>query len=77
MPAKLSLPDRPSLDWLRKHSKRALLEMRRHKKSTTLACAQLEVARRYGFASWKRLKTHVDSVASQPQQSKLGDGCSG
>ncbi|GLX93840.1 ankyrin repeat domain-containing protein [Herbidospora sp. NBRC 101105] len=70
------LPDDPSIAWLRKQAK-TLLRQARSKESTelvaefhprpprtlTLSDAQLVVARMYGFASWPRLKHHLDTVA--------------
>ena len=38
-----------------------------------LSDAQLIIAREYGFASWARLKAHVDASASIPQNRFVGD----
>jgi ankyrin repeat protein len=54
----LELPDQPSLEQLRKQAK----DLRRAE-GIGLSAAQLAVARRYGFASWTRLKRHVEVVA--------------
>jgi ankyrin repeat protein len=62
-----SLPDHPDLDWLRKQAKRRLQELRRDNPSAKLAAAQLDLARRYGFPSWRALKAHVDSLAVDGQ----------
>jgi ankyrin repeat protein len=51
------LPQEPSLEQLRKQAK----ELRRAE-GIALSAAQLMVARRYGFASWTRLKRHVEVV---------------
>lgn len=59
--APLSLPDAPDLDWLRKQAKRRLAALRRATPGARLAEAQLDVARRYGFPSWRALKAHVDA----------------
>jgi ankyrin repeat protein len=56
----MPLPDPPNLDWLKKHAKRRLTELRARNATATLAEAQLDVAREYGFASWRALKRHVD-----------------
>ena len=53
----LELPDQPSLEQLRKQAK----DLRRAE-GIGLSAAQLAVARRYGFASWTRLKRHVEFV---------------
>jgi ankyrin repeat protein len=58
----LSLPDAPNLDWLRKQAKRRLGELRKANPATRLADAQLDVARQYGFSSWRALKAHIDSL---------------
>lgn len=57
-----SLPARPSLDWLRKRAREALTELRRARPAAKLADAQLAVARRHGFPSWRALKAHVDEL---------------
>ena len=66
-PAPLSLPDNPNLDWLRKQAKRRLAELREANADAQLADAQFELARQYGFSSWRALKTHVDSLTVDGQ----------
>ena len=61
------LPLRPDLDWLRKAAKKRLAELRRADAAAKLHHAQLEIARDYGFASWRALKTHVDAVSLDGQ----------
>jgi ankyrin repeat protein len=56
----LSLPARPSLEWLRKTAKDKLKQLRTEKPSAVLAEAQLLLARDYGFDSWRKLKRHVE-----------------
>jgi hypothetical protein len=52
------LPDNPHLGQLRKQAKQL------HRSAgIPLAAAQLAVARRHGFASWPRLKQHLELVA--------------
>jgi len=53
-----SLPDRPNLRHLKDEAK-ALL---RAGEVASLSQAQFKIARLYGFASWPKLKAHVDSV---------------
>jgi ankyrin repeat protein len=55
MPA---LPDRPSLEHLRKQAK-----ARRRARGIALSQAQHELARDYGFPSWPRLVDHVNALA--------------
>jgi ankyrin repeat protein len=58
----LSLPDNPNLEWLRKRAKLHLDELRQTKPDAKLAAAQLDLARQYGFSSWRALKSHIDSL---------------
>ena len=51
----MPLPDNPNLDWLRKQAKRRLTELRNANPSAQLADAQFDLAREYGFASWRAL----------------------
>src|SRR5262245_58758639 len=57
-----ALPARANLDWLRKAAKQHLRTMRLQRREAKLAEAQYAVARQYGFASWRKLKSHVDSL---------------
>jgi ankyrin repeat protein len=57
-----SLPDAPNLDWLRKQAKRRLQALRAVDSTAKLAEAQFDLARQYGFASWRALKAHVESL---------------
>jgi hypothetical protein len=52
------LPERPDLRWLRKRAKAE------RKPGERLAHAQLAVAHRYGFASWRALVAHVEQLRS-------------
>ncbi|MGH7505807.1 MAG: ankyrin repeat domain-containing protein, partial [Longimicrobiales bacterium] len=58
------LPDRPSLEYLRKLAKERLRALRRTQPGARLAEAQLAIAREYGFASWRALKGEVDRRTS-------------
>src|SRR6185436_4850071 len=51
-----SLPDKPSLEQLRKQAK----DLQSKGEKQSLAAAQHAVARMYGFASWPKLKSHVE-----------------
>src|SRR5262245_58753146 len=57
-----SLPDAANIDWLRKQAKRRLKELRETRPDAQLSDAQFELARQYGFASWRALKTHIDAL---------------
>ncbi|MEO8701359.1 MAG: ankyrin repeat domain-containing protein [Kofleriaceae bacterium] len=50
-----SLPVRPDLGWLRKRAKA-------ERGTGTLAAAQLAIARRYSFTSWRALVVHVEQI---------------
>jgi len=54
----MKLPDRPNLRHLRDQAK----DLVRAGGSASLADAQLQIARQYGFASWPKLKQHVESL---------------
>jgi len=52
------LPDRPSL----RHLKGQAKDLLKNGEARTLTHAQYKIARLYGFASWPKLKAHVDSL---------------
>jgi predicted enzyme related to lactoylglutathione lyase len=54
------LPERPSLEYLKKLAKQRLQELRRTDSEAKLANALLDVAREYGFTSWRALKAQID-----------------
>jgi len=54
------LPERASLEYLKKLAKDRLEELRRADPLAKLAAAQLTVAREHGFPSWRALKLEVD-----------------
>jgi ankyrin repeat protein len=54
------LPARPSLEFLKKLAKQEVAALRKQGKTISLATAQLSLARKYGFRSWRKLKAHVD-----------------
>lgn len=58
--ASSNLPDRASLEYLKKLAKERLRELRRSDPNARLAAAQLAVAREHGFASWRALKAEVE-----------------
>jgi ankyrin repeat protein len=66
-PAPKALPEAPNLEWLRKEAKRRLAELRNAKPETQLAEAQFEIAKQYGYSSWRTLKAHVDSLSVEGQ----------
>jgi hypothetical protein len=60
------LPDRPHLDHLKNQAKERLQLLRRSDPHAQLADAQHVIAREYGFASWPKLKAHVEAVVLAP-----------
>lgn len=58
------LPDRPSLEYLKKEAKDLLRSLQQQRLDAKLADAQHALARQYGFASWPRLKKHVEGPTS-------------
>ncbi|MBI1876481.1 MAG: ankyrin repeat domain-containing protein [Acidobacteria bacterium] len=54
------LPERASLEYLKKRAKDRLQELRRADPRATLATALLSVARDHGFSSWRSLKAELD-----------------
>ncbi len=63
----LPLPETPNLEWLRKSAKHHLEELRKSNPDAQLADAQFDVAKQYGFPSWRALKSHVDSLTIDGQ----------
>jgi ankyrin repeat protein len=59
-PIQRPLPDRPDLRHLKDQAK----DLFRSGEAQSLTDAQFKIARSYGFASWPKLKVHVDSVIS-------------
>jgi hypothetical protein len=57
------LPVHANLDHLKKQAKELLRDLQRHDPGAILADAQHQLAREYGFASWPRLKSHVQAAA--------------
>ncbi len=57
-----ALPARPSLEHLKNEAKQRLKALRGQDPHAKLATAQLAVARDYGFASWRQLKSHVEQA---------------
>lgn len=60
-----TLPPRPSLEFLKKQAKEHLRVLQQRDPRARLVEAQHEIAREYGFASWPKLRAHVESLAQQ------------
>ena len=61
------LPEKPDLDWLRKHAKARLDELLAAQPDAQLSDAQFALAKEYGFSSWRALKAHVDAKTLEGQ----------
>ena len=59
------IPARPSLEWLRKTAKDRVAALRNTEPQTKLSQAQLEIAREFGFASWRAMKARIDRLAQR------------
>jgi hypothetical protein len=57
------LPAHANLEHLKKQAKDRLHDVQERNPGAKLADAQHAIAREYGFASWPKLKTHVESLA--------------
>ena len=68
------LPERPNLDHLKKQAKALLRKLREDNATATLADAQHTLAREYGFASWPKLKTHLEALPQGAGDSGGHDG---
>jgi hypothetical protein len=69
-----TLPARPHLEYLKNEAKDLLDELRRSDSSAQLADAQFALSRDYGFDSWPKLKSHVESIAAANPDHLLAGG---
>jgi ankyrin repeat protein len=68
------LPDQPSLEHLRNEAKQHVKILRSQDLHVKLAAAQRDIAQRYGFSSWRRLKAHVDAIdAARAESTRVFD----
>ncbi|HEY2409045.1 MAG TPA: ankyrin repeat domain-containing protein [Polyangiaceae bacterium] len=68
------LPERASLEYLKKLAKDRLVEFRREDPSTKLARAQLDIANEYGFSSWRELGVELARVRA-PRVAQFFKAC--
>jgi ankyrin repeat protein len=67
-----TLPAQPNLEHLKSEAKQRLKALRADDPAAKLAMAQLALARDYGFASWRKLKSFVDKAsADRPMRDKV------
>ncbi len=71
------LPDRASLEYLKKLAKERLRELRRTDPNARLSAAQLAVARDHGFPSWRALKAEVDRRRAPALEAFFAAGAAG
>ena len=62
------LPAHANLEHVKNEAKQHFKTMRSKSPATRLADAQLQVARSYGFPSWRKLKAHVEALHDFGQQ---------
>ena len=67
------LPERPNLQHLKNQAK----DLVKAGEADSLSSAQFEIARRYGFASWPKLKAHVPATTHLCSPLDLQDGMKG
>jgi len=65
------LPEKPNLVYLKKQAK----ELRRSMQQGKLADAQHALAQEYGFASWAKLKVHVEALGLSPAEALKAAVC--
>ena len=65
------LPEKPNLEYLKKQAKELLRGMRQGK----LADVQHTLANEYGFATWAKLKAHVDALGLSPAEALKAAVC--
>src|SRR5262252_894045 len=65
------LPEKPNLVYLKKQAK----ELRRSMRQGKLADAQHALAQDYGFASWAKLKVHVEALVLSPAEALKAAVC--
>jgi len=63
-----ALPARPSIEYLKKVAKQQVAALRKEGQVASLAEAQLALARKYGFPSWRKLKAHIEALERQAAQ---------
>ena len=65
------LPEKPNFEYLKKQAKELLRSMRQGK----LADAQHTLANEYGFATWAKLKLHVQALGLSPAEALRAAVC--
>lgn len=68
-----ALPERPNLEYLRNEAKARLKTLRVSDPTAQLSEAQKEVARKYGFSSWRRLRAEVQKLTGRTNAESAAD----
>jgi hypothetical protein len=68
------LPEISNLDHLKKQAKTLLRKLQERNPAAKLAGAQHALAREYGFASWPKLKAHVESTSRAAEAAPSAGG---
>lgn len=71
--ASRALPPQPNLEHLRNEAKRRLQTLREGSSAAQLSDAQFQLAREYGFSSWRDLKSEVDRRTAGTGGASIGD----
>ena len=66
-----NLPTHPNIEHLRKQAKDLVRDLRQQNPAIKLADAQYTIALKYGFVSWPKLKTHVESLTHRAAHEAL------
>src|SRR5687768_14975160 len=66
-----ALPARPNLAYLKKLAKDRLKSLHASNPDAKLAAAQLAVSRDHGFASWRKLKDHVEAATAAASKQEI------
>jgi ankyrin repeat protein len=69
------LPQKPSLEFLKKQAKELLRSTRESTGQGKLAEAQHALANEYGFATWAKLKAHVEALGLTPAEALKAAVC--
>ncbi|MFK7788868.1 MAG: VOC family protein, partial [Phycisphaeraceae bacterium] len=68
------LPARPSLEHLKKQAKELLSSLQDKQPEAKLSDGQFELAKSYGFTSWRAMKAYVDALLTKPAHDADGFG---
>ncbi len=68
------LPVRPNLEQLKQQAKELLTELRQQDPQAKLSTAQYQLAKSYGFTSWRAMKAYIDALLTKPTHDADGFG---